>query len=47
MAYGKDNYDLVGTLDNDGEIKSHFETFKGFVDDYVLDLRRRDKGCDG
>jgi hypothetical protein len=36
-AYGEYNYDVLFTLNDDGEVKAHFESFEGFVDEDVLD----------
>jgi hypothetical protein len=43
-TYGKDNNYFSCISNNDSEVESYFKTFEGFMDDDVLDLRRRYEG---
>ena len=40
----KDNNHFSRILNDDSKVESYFKTFEGFMDDDVLDLRRRYEG---
>jgi hypothetical protein len=42
--YGEDNDYFSRIFNNDNKIESNFKTFNRFMDDNVLDLRRRYEG---